>query len=235
MGMVRRYKIADVVLDAEFIYAYTTHVCKDYIYNGDEQPAFFIKMTKQDIDEELKKAGEFEEPYLESLAFYRKLLQKLIDLDGIVFHCSALAVDDKGYLFTAPSGTGKSTHASLWRKLLGDKVVMVNDDKPIIRKVNGEFFVYGTPWTGKHELGNNVKAKIQGICKLERGEENKIESISFSQILPTLMTQTLRPETEQELDKLLKILSELATSVKAYRLQCNMDISAAKLAYEMMR
>ena len=77
--MLRRYKIANVVFDADFIYAYCAHICKDYLYKGDESACFLIKTTQEDIDKEKALTPEFEQPYLESLAFYRKLLKNLID------------------------------------------------------------------------------------------------------------------------------------------------------------
>lgn len=232
--MVRRYKIADVVFDAEFIYAYTAHVCQNYLYTNDGAPEFFIKMTDADVLEESERSPGFEKPYLESLAFYRKLLGFLLDRNAIIFHSSALAVDGKAYLFTAPSGTGKSTHARLWRELLGDKVVMINDDKPIVRLVDGKFFVYGTPWNGKHELDTNCRAQVQAICKLERGEQNSICKISPNEMLPTLLSQTLRANNQSDVDKLLPLAVALLNGVSLYKLKCNMHVSAAELSYKTM-
>ena len=234
--MKERYKIADVVFDAQFTYAYTAHVCRNYKYDGQDAPLFEINVSLNDIDGEGKREGQerLEPPYLESLCLYRKLLEKLINLDGIVFHSSAVAVDGNAYLFTAVSGTGKSTHASLWRKLLGERAVMINDDKPIIRYVDGEFYVYGTPWNGKHELDTNCRAKVKAVCKLERGEQNSIEEISAKDMLPVLLNQTLRHQEVGDLDKLLTLLAKMLQKVKLYRLKCNMDVSSAKLSYQTM-
>lgn len=234
--MRERYKIADVVFDAQFTYAYTSHVCRNYLYNGKENPLFEISVTSEDIEKESKLDGQerFEPPYLESLCLYRKLLQKLIMLDGIVFHSSAVAVDGNAYLFTAVSGTGKSTHTALWRELLGDRAVMINDDKPIIRFIDGEFYVYGTPWNGKHELDTNQRAKVKAICKLERGLENSIEPLSAKEMLPVILNQTLRYQDVAGLDKLLTLTDRLLTTVKLYKLKCNTDISSAKLSYAIM-
>ena len=232
--MVGKYKIADVVFSAEFNYTYTKKLCASYLYEGEENPSFFIQITKKDIEEEGKRAGGFPPAYLESLALYRKFLAKLLDFGGTVFHSSALAVDGNAYLFTAPSGTGKSTHASLWRQMLGDKVIMVNDDKPVIRLVDGEVFVYGTPWNGKHALDTNCKVKIKAICKLERAEQNSIVELLPNQMLPTILSQTLRPENVGDYDKLLPLVSAILNNAKLYLLKCNMDISAAQLSYEVM-
>ena len=141
---MQRYKIADIVFDVKLMYGYTAKLCENYIYSGQEQPCFTAIMTQQDIDAEKKGAEQFPDFYLESLALYRKLCDyALLNADAIVFHSSAIMVDNEAYLFTAQSGTGKSTHARLWREMLGDRAVMINDDKPIIRYVDGDFYVYG--------------------------------------------------------------------------------------------
>lgn len=232
--MLRRYKIANVVFDADFIYAYCAHICKDYLYKGDQPACFLIKTTQEDIDKEKALTPEFEQPYLESLAFYRKLLQKLINFDAFIFHCSAVEVDGEAFLFTAPSGTGKSTHARLWRELLQDKARMVNDDKPIIRKIDGEFYVFGTPFNGKHELGENISARISAVCEINRATENSIKKVDVGAMLPTLLNQTLRHDSTEGFDKILTLLDQMCKKVNLYKLYCNMNVSAAELSYNVM-
>lgn len=233
-----RYKIADVVFEAKINYAYTARTLRPYEYGGEEEPAFTAIVTAEDIEEERVKSEEndnFPDAYLESLALFRKLCNYLLDEgDGIVFHSSAVMVDGEAYLFTAPSGTGKSTHARLWRELLGDKVTMVNDDKPIIRLVDGEFYVYGTPWTGKHGLGENVRGKIKAICKIYQAEENVIREADDKEMLFVVLGQTIRPAEIDRMKNLTALIDKLLSSVKKYRLGCNMDISAAELAYKTM-
>ena len=106
--------------------------------------------------------------YLETLAVYRKIAEKMIDYDTILFHGSVIAVDGIGYLFTAKSGTGKSTHTRLWRELFGERAVMVNDDKPLIKVSENGIIVYGTPWDGKHRLSTNTFVPLKGICFMSK-------------------------------------------------------------------
>lgn len=230
-----RYKIADVVFDAQMLYGYTPVLCKNYEYTGDEQPAFTAIMTKEDIAFEKALAPEFPDAYLESLALFRKLCDyTLTNADGIIFHSSAIMVDGEAYLFTAPSGTGKSTHARLWREMLGDKAVMINDDKPIIRYVDGAFYVYGTPWNGKHRLDTNIRAKIKAICKIAQAKENTIKKASVSEMLLTILNQTIRPTELDKMDKLLIIIDKMLTEVNLYSLECNISREAAELSYNVM-
>ncbi len=230
-----RYKIADVVFDAKPIYAYTARLCKPYRYDGEEQPEFSIALTEADIAAERAKAPDYPDYYLECLALFRRLGEHLLlNGNGMVFHCSALAVDGNAYLFTAPSGTGKSTHARLWRELLGDKVVMINDDKPVVRYIDGEFYVYGTPWDGKHRLSTNTRARIKGVCAIAQAKENSIATLSPAQMLVYVLNQTMSPKSAAEADKLFALLDRLLKSVDLYKLDCNTDIAAAKLAYSVM-
>ena len=231
------YKVADVVFDVKPIYAYTVKLCEKYLYSGEEKPEFTVVMKESDIVAEKMQEGaeKFPDYYLESLAVFRKLCDYLLSFrQGIIFHSSAIAVDGKAYLFTAPSGTGKSTHARLWREMLGNRAVMINDDKPIIRFTDGDFYVYGTPWNGKHRLDTNTRAKIAAICEIRRGDENKIRRLSPEEMLMVVFNQTIRPTEAEKMDNLLTILDKLLTTVPLYRLECDVSRQAAETSYKAM-
>ncbi|MDD6406286.1 MAG: hypothetical protein PUG00_10905, partial [Clostridiales bacterium] len=116
---------------------YIREYCKDYIVADDTEDAmrFHIATTQSDIDFEREKSAredtkegipnrQFSDAYLETLAVYRKIADHLLSCDTLLFHGSVIAVDDEGYLFTAKSGTGKSTHTRLWREYFGERAVM---------------------------------------------------------------------------------------------------------------
>ncbi len=231
-----KYKIADVVFAVKLLYGYTEKLCKEYEYFGDEPLDFTAVMTQADIDAETNDfTKEFPAPYLESLALFRKLCNFCLDnANGIIFHSSAIMVDGEAYLFTAPSGTGKSTHARLWRELLGERAIMVNDDKPIVRLIDGDFYVYGTPWNGKHHLGNNCRAKIKAICNIYQAKENAIRKATTAEMLMTILNQTIRPNDAEKMDKLLSLVEKMLLSVDIYSMGCNVSKEAAKLSYETM-
>ena len=229
------YRIAGVVFGVDNKYAHTENICRDYLYEGDEKPVFTVKIPDELIRETQSQVPGCSLGYAEGLEVFRKLCEYVLDKEeGIIFHCSAVAVDGKAYLFTAPSGTGKSTHTRFWRELLKEKAVMVNDDKPIIKYENGEFYVYGTPWTGKHKLGSNVRVKIKAICKLERGDKNEIEKVGVPEMLATIFNQTIRPTDAEVMDKLIRLIDKLLNTVKIYKLKCLPNIEAAKLSYEVL-
>ena len=214
-------------------------------YLTDEKPEFVVFATDEDIAYEKEKSRRediiegrpvFKYPtcYLESLAVYRRIAEKLLDYDIILFHGSALSVDGEGFLFTAKSGTGKSTHTSFWRQQFGDRVIMVNDDKPLLQIREDGVWVFGTPWDGKHRISTNTSARLSGLCILTRAEENFIEPVSVDAAMPMILQQSYRPADPVKMIKLMKLLDKMMKKTCLYRLGCNLDPQAAIVAYEGM-
>lgn len=242
--ITRKYKIADKVAEVNSLYAEVHEYCSDYL--TDESTDYSVTTTQADIDYEREKSAredeiegipirQFSDGYLEELAVYRKIAEQMIGYDTILFHGSVIAVDGVGYLFTAKSGTGKSTHTRLWREYLGDKAVMVNDDKPLLKITDSGVIAYGTPYNGKHRLGTNISVPMKAISILTRAADNHIEPISFEQAYKMLLQQVYRPADSVLMMKTLTLIDRLSDIVEFYRHGCNMDISAAKIAYEGMR
>ena len=157
----------------------------------------------------------------------------LIHHDGILLHSSAVILDGKAYLFSANSGTGKSTHTALWLKAFPGAEIL-NDDKPAIRFLNDGIYVYGTPWSGKTDLNLNKKVPLQGIAFLERGTENVISPMHSMKALENLLNQTVRPGEKECASKLFDLLDQLISRVPIYKLTCNMNEEAAHVSYEAM-
>ncbi len=238
------YRIADRRIGITSQFSAVHKLCRDYATRG--TPDFSVVTTQADIDAERVRSEvearvegrppvELPDPYLETLAVYRRIAHAMADHDTLLFHGSVVAVDGMAYLFTAKSGTGKSTHTRLWQQLLGERAVIINDDKPLIRINEAGVTVYGTPWNGKHRLGENTSAPLRAVCVLERGEENAIRAVSAEEVYPLLLQQTYRPADPAVMLKVLALLDGLAAGVRLYRLVCNMDPSAARVSYEGMR
>lgn len=162
--------------------------------------------------------------------FYRKLL----NFDGMMLHSSAVVVDGKAYLFSATSGTGKSTHTQLWLKMFGDRAFILNDDKPALRLIDGVWYAFGTPWSGKHDISVNTGVPVAGIAMVERAEENEITPWSGKDAIFAIFTQVNRPRDMEFRVKLLELLDKLITQVPVWKLRCNMDPDAARVSYQAM-
>ncbi|WP_352403154.1 hypothetical protein [Kandleria vitulina] len=238
------YRIADTLVEIDSLYQEVHDLCSDYRCDG--VPQFIITTMPSDIDYERMKSKEedlyegkpiriFSDSYLETLAVYRKLVEELLSQDILLFHGSAIAVDEEGYLFTAKSGTGKSTHTRLWRKLFKERAVMINDDKPLIKIEENQVIIYGTPWDGKHHISTNINVPLKAICLLERSPHNNIHRLTFTQAFPALLKQCYRPTDIDKMKKTMFLLKELGTKVPLYKLECNTREDAAKVAYEGMQ
>ncbi len=228
------YKIADLTVELECSGKTLLKQGEPYRIDTDGPADITIHIG----DETLKKAGE-KYPQLNSdkleyiqtgCAFSRALLE----FDGFCLHASAVALDNKAVLFSAPCGTGKSTHASLWQQHFGpDKAVVVNDDKPALRLMEDAFYVYGTPWSGKSDLNANIKAPLQAIVFLEQAEENQIRRLNNKEAVRMLIYQSLRPNSDSnKMSRLLALLDALLKKTVVYQMGCTVSIDAVKLAYD---
>ena len=241
-------ELADRIFEVDNIYPEAEYFCRDYIADNAED-AIKIKITEDDILLEKKfsenedvRAGtalrDFPPQYLEILALYRKIAEILIDYDTVLFHGSCICVENRGYLFTAKSGTGKSTHTRLWRELLGNSAVMINDDKPLLKITDNSVVAYGTPWNGKHKLSTNRAVVLKSVCLLNRGKENcieKIDNCEKKEYYPQIFSQIYRSRNPERLKKTFILADTLIKNVDLFNLYCNMDISAAKLSYNAMK
>lgn len=203
-----------------------------YIVNSDSFD-FEVKVSQNDIADYIANSKQYCNSFMaESTLILTQICNRILEnYDGFFFHSSSLMLDDEAYVFTAVSGTGKSTHTALWRKLFKEKVVMINDDKPIIRKKDGIFYVYGTPWMGKSDIGNNVKAPVKAVYILQRGEKNSAVRVKPGAVFKNILEATVVPTDRRNMEKLLELLDEFFCSVPLFLLTCNMDIEAAQVAY----
>ena len=225
-------KIADLIVEVPEAGGLAPR-CKDYFCSGDIQPDIIIKSECYDFERYHPEVPENMIAYMES---GRQFLSCLIRLGGFYLHASAVEVDGKAYLFSGHSGVGKSTHVRLWQQMLGDKVCRFNDDKPALRRLNGTWYAYGTPWCGKDGINENKKVPIAGICFLVQGNENCIRSLSAQEAVPYLLSQTIRRFAAPErLDLMLSHLEKLVQEIPIYELVNRPEIAAAQLSYETMR
>ena len=158
----------------------------------------------------------------------------LIDYKGFYLHASAIAIEGKAYLFSGPSGIGKSTHTRLWKQEFGDNAVVFNDDKPAIRCLDGHWFAYGTPWCGKDGINHNMRVPLAGICFLEQADRNRIRRLSSKEALSKLLMQTVRRVDKDKMECLLKLLDVLLREIPIFELENRPEPEAALLSYETM-
>lgn len=236
------YDIADlrVALDCA---ERTMKFADQYISDNQDLPCDLYLQTKEDAVVAKSVYGEFITKFKENMPFYmaanlcecKSFYRKIIsDFNGMMIHASAVVVDDKAYLFSAPSGTGKSTHTQKWLELFGEKAYILNDDKPAVRVLQNGIFAYGTPWSGKHDISVNKKVVVQGICFIERGKTNEIFIINGKEAAINLFHSSLRKLEGFEMVKLMDTIGKIVADVPIYLMRCTPTVEAAKLSYKVM-
>lgn len=228
------YNIAGVRVDMEPKYPRTAKQSEAYLAPEEKTADMTIKFS-----DEFLQQRQAENPHLtleacEYIWLGSEFYNYLPEFGGFLLHASAVVHNGKAYLFSAPSGTGKSTHTQLWLKRFEDAYIL-NDDKPAIKISKYGFFVYGTPFSGKTDLNVNKKVPLGGICAVERATTNYIEKMDAEEALFRILNQTVRPYDERKMEFLLKLLDKLIETMPIYKLHCNMDIEAAEVAYNGMR
>lgn len=228
------YKIAG--LNVGFEPQYDLLKTRSMKYITDSEADFNIGFTENLMENQLDLYNrEVSEAELEYLWMGTAFNVKLLEYSGMFLHSSTVVADGKAYSFSAPCGTGKSTHTNLWLKLLGDRAFILNDDKAAYRLIDGKYYSFGTPFSGKHDINVNTSAELGGICFIEQAAENSIERMDIDSAVPLLFSQTLRPSNVKRTMMLCDFIDELIRNIPVYKLKCNMNIEAAEIAFETMK
>ncbi len=217
-------------------FPYALKLCADFL-TDDAAADITVSADEGEIASEKAQYGDhpFSDGYCEGICLYRAIAEELPAFDGFVFHGAAVTIGDKGYIFAAPSGTGKTTHISLLLKNYPADVKIVNGDKPIIRSIDGEWRVCSTPWAGKEGWKVNTTARLCGIVLVCRAEENSIEKISPEGYFDDVIRQVYMPNDASARFATFDLLDAMSQTVDFYRLECNMDDTAAETSFSALK
>lgn len=228
------YRFAD--LSVEMNCTYETMKRRSEKYRTEETcaPDISILVPEKKITEPAEKYRHLPPKDIELILMCGRFSREILLHEGFVLHSSAIVYRNRGILFSADSGVGKSTHTRLWQKHFGaENVRILNDDKPAIRSGEDGFTVYGTPFSGNSDENLNLSVPLHAIVFIERDEKNFIHKISPEEAMPLLMRHTLRPGSSAErMEVLLGLLNRLLLEIPVYKLHCNMEEEAAVTAAE---
>ncbi len=235
---MKNYRIADLSVNMEiggrtykqsrpFFVSDCPDSCADIVITG------ITEHIRRIMEDDLMKNSDPET--LEYVISGRRFYKALVDFDGFMLHSSTVVYNNKAYLFSAPSGTGKSTHTSLWVKRFPGAYIL-NDDKPALRLIDGKFYVYGTPWNGKSKDSINERVELGGICFLYRDHVNVINRLSTGEALRRMIKQTAHQRFKRDvLEKLIKTWDVLLQTHPVYEMGCLPNEEAAQLSYTTMK
>ena len=244
-GDIRHFlkvRIADRNIEIECKYRRGFINCRKYLAKFD-QPDLIVSAEDEEIKEECRRliGSSFDEKdhyyemmekgVMEEAVIFRKITDAMLYWDTLLMHGAAVAVDNRCYIFTAPSGTGKTTHIQHWLHTIPGSFA-VNGDKPMINAAKK--LVYGTPWSGKENLNTNTGVPLAGIIHLQRGPENILRPLTFRQMLPCLLQQCYIP-ADSEKAQLACGLIGLLRDVPCYHLYCTPDEEAAAVAFRGLK
>ena len=226
--------LAGLNIEVKNRYAYLDELVKGYTTES-EKIDFSVSATDEDIEaERVEFDVEYSKGYLESIAIYRKIAERLPEFDAFVFHGAVISDGERAYAITANSGVGKTTHLRLWKKAYGDSVYVLNGDKPILRLIDGEVFVSGTPWRGKEGYGRPGMQPLSAVGLLKRAKEPLATLISPKSATLQFASHVYLPKDGRQTLRAFSTLSTVLSKVKFYEIEANMDVESALVSYKAL-
>jgi len=204
---------------------------KDFLCD-DVADAISVSPTEEDIAYE-KESGESSSDYIcEKFAVLRKIAEIALDNNRMLIHGACIEYRGKGFFFTAPSGTGKTTHVLLWKDYLGDDVRIINGDKPIF-SFGDPITVYGTPWGGKEGYYLNDSVPLSAVIVMKQGSTNSIERLSAADAFLSLYGQAYLGNADKNATaRILTNMKKIVQKVPVYRLTCDISEEAFRCSYD---
>lgn len=211
--------------------------CADYL--TDSPCDFSVSVSQADIDAEAAADAESKSGFMYEISAVQRKIAEVFPLHRrFLMHGAAITYKNDAYLFCAPSGVGKSTHISLWKRYLGAEVDIINGDKPFLsleEGADGQYLrVYGSPWAGKELWQKNRSEALRAICFISQGSENSISRLQPGQCLPWLMRQVYIPRDTGAAVETLQLVDRLVSLVPLYQLSCNISEDAVKCCFEAL-
>lgn len=224
------YRICDLIVDMALSGRAKTQA-EPYLTQTDAPADITISFSHEQMLRKVPQMTDFSmAEYIGTGALFAV---EVLRFEGFQLHASAVQLEGKAYLFSAPPGTGKSTHTEKWCRLFGAEII--NDDKPVLRWVDNRWMVYGTPWSGKHDLSKPVGIPLGGIAFLERGEENTIRVMPSAEAVPAMIGQCLRLVHKGCMAKQLALIDKLLKETPVWLLTCRNDDEAAVVSCGAMK
>ena len=224
------YEIAGLKVEMEPKFGRLTRQSESYLSSG--KPVMTVKPDP--VDEVRAGMDRYPEEEREYICCSAAFCRGIIGQGRFFLHASAVVYEGAAYLFSGPSGTGKSTHTALWRELFPQSYIL-NDDKPVIWPEKGKISAWGTPFSGRTDLQVNRGVPVKGICFLKQGRENRIRPVTGEEALALLLNNTWRPRSNPGMSLLLDMMEQVVTETHVYELCCTEDPEAARLSYTVMK
>jgi hypothetical protein len=153
------------------------------------------------------------------------VISRLAREGGVLLHASGVSDRGRGILFNGMSGAGKSTMATLWEGREG--VMVLSDDRVIVRERGGRFWAYGTPWHGDARISSAEAMPLDCVFLIHHADENALRRLEPLQATSCLLARAFPPLWDaQGMAFTLAFLERLVETVPCYELAFVPDESA---------
>lgn len=167
------------------------------------------------------------------LLMYLCLEKILLRHGALTLHSSHIRYRGQGIVFSAPSGTGKSTQAELWEKYAGARVM--NGDRSVLRKKDNQWFVYGCPMCGTSDIHISGREPLSNVIMLNQGKENNPERISPARAFRLMYSQvTISNWNVKNVDTSIELLNDLVQNVPVWHYSCTKEEDAVWILKEAL-
>lgn len=218
---------------------------KSFSYKDDFNITHIYTISNNNITSHITHDNKYQNIYINvNKSVIKDLNRAVYILSGIMFleiaiynnyfplHATSITLNNKTYLISAPSGTGKSTIRKNFLKLYN--ATIINDDKPLLKFINNEVYVVGSPFSGEDMINDNMNTKLSGIIFLNRGSNNKLESINKKDFINLLIKNTYRTKSKDAFNQMIKHTELLVDNIPAMKFYATKDTSAAKHLYNKL-
>lgn len=220
-------KIADVNISIRALYEETQVFFEKFI--SDEEAVESIEVKSDKIQEYKEKYPHFDDRQCEKAIIKYEMDLILVEYDAFPVHASAIAYRNEAFLFSALSGVGKSTHSQKWKNAFGNEVVIINDDRPYLKMIDGKVYAYSHPQSGKHNRYTNASFPVLVIGKIIRDNSNYVKKIPKSDAFAFLMQQSFKMDITQKTSRIINLVRKIVYQVHFFEIHCNMDADAGKI------
>lgn len=229
-------KLCNVIIELDNRFGYVSELCRDYLYqlNSGEVPAFRVSVSEKELnDYRLSVRRSMTSAEAESYLLYRKICGEMPKFGVFLLHAAVVALNGRGYAFSARRGVGKTTHTALWEQYFDAEII--NGDKPLIRReADGSFTAWGTPWCGKEGKQLNRSVPLNAICFLEQGRVNEIHPADTADTAARILEATILPPDPARQDEMATLVGAVVRDIPAFVLTCRPDELAARVALDAL-
>lgn len=246
--MIFQIKLVEKVFRIKTVFDFSYYYSFDFL-SQENHVDFYIEINMEEIETEYYRIRQLpsERTPAKNIRFilgqieHRLLLQKIAEIiplySAFLFHGTIVTDYHYGYMFTAPSGTGKTTRAKLFIETIpGAKIL--NGDKPMLADINDRIIAYDTPWRGKEHMGINSSVPLGAIMIVERkmaDEKDSIVELKGKEAFPALLQQIYIPYDDISRKETMRFLNSLDQKIKIYRFRGDPTPEAIKMAYDIVK